>query len=68
MSKRPQITVGEVVRFLSQYPKDLPIFCATSTVNVDESEEKQEFIEDDLKTPCVAIESDGKYVTFGFID
>ena len=64
--KRPQITNGEVIKFLSEYPKDLPVYCAPSMLNIDEPEDTQEFIYDDDKTECVAIESDGKFITFGF--
>ena len=67
---RPQITVGEAIKFLNEYPDDLLIFCATSLVNIDEPEETQEFIEDDRKRPCVAIEGTrhNGYITFGFVE
>lgn len=65
---RPQITVGEAIKFLSQYSDKTPVFCSISEVNIDEPEETQEFIPDDEKKACVAIESDGKSLTFGYIE
>jgi len=70
MRRRPQITVEDVVFYLSKLPGDTPVYCAISIVNEDEPIETQEFISDDKKTPCVAIErvnrDNTKYVTFGF--
>ncbi|MCK4330907.1 hypothetical protein KAX02_13840 [candidate division WOR-3 bacterium] len=65
---RPQITVAEVIRFLSKLPNDLLVFCSVSEVNIDEPEETQEFILDDEKRACVAMETDKKSLTFGYID
>lgn len=63
---RPQLTNGEVIRFLAKRPADAPVFCSISEVNIDEPEETQEFILDDMKRKCVTIESDGKSITFGY--
>lgn len=56
MRKRPQLTVGELKRFLRKLNNDAPVFLAPSVVNIDEPKETQEFILDDEKIKCVAIE------------
>lgn len=62
--KRPQITVDELIKFLQDCPEGLPIFCSESDLN---EEDLCEFIHDEEKEPCVAIEITGnKYVTFGY--
>lgn len=66
--QRPQITVGEVIAFLSDLPSDMPVFCAPSVVDLDVPEETQEVIENDEKVKCVSIGSCSTFMTFGFID
>jgi len=65
---RPQITIEQAIKFMSEYPGDLPVYCAPSMLNEDEPEETQEFIRDDEKIKCVVIESDGKCITFGYVE
>lgn len=65
--KRPQITVGETINFLKQFPDELLISCSESLLNEDEPEATQEFIYDDSKKPCVAIEASTTGIIFGYI-
>ena len=64
--QRPQITNEEVIKFLSKYPDDAPVFCSISEVNLDEPEETQEFVLHEERKKCVAIETNGRSITFGF--
>lgn len=66
--KRPQLTVGEVMDHLSKCDRSLPMFAAPSMLNTDEPEETQEFIYDDNKMVCVAVEFSSQYATLGFIE
>jgi len=68
MRKRPQLTVGEVVDHLSKCDRNLPLFCAASLLNLDEPEETQEFIDDNSRMECVAVEFSSAYATIGFKD
>ncbi len=52
---RPQLTNGELIDFLSKYPRDTKVSAALSEVNVDEPEETQEFILEEESTPVVAV-------------
>lgn len=63
---RPQLTLGQVIEFLGKYSDTLPVYCSTSVVNLDEPVETQEFILWDERSRCVAVECDGKSITFGF--
>lgn len=54
--RRPQLTTGEVVDFMSKYPRNTPVFSGPSLVNEDEPEETQEFILEDECTKVVVIE------------
>jgi hypothetical protein len=66
--QRPQLTIGEVMRFLSKYPEDMPVLCAISEVNLDEPVETQEFILEEEAKTCVAMATDGKTMVFGYVD
>jgi len=63
---RPQITVGELIDFMSKYPKDTLVYSAPSMINLDEPEATQEFILDD-HTPVVAVEYGSNELTIGYI-
>lgn len=68
--QRPQLKVGEVIKFLSELPKNTPIFLGPSIVNLDEPSKTQEFIDWAINEKCVAIEycagSPEKGVTLGW--
>ena len=53
---RPQLTVGEVIDFMSQYPRSTLVSAAPSEVNLDEPVETQEFILSEVSTPVVAVD------------
>ncbi len=63
---RPQLTNAEVVKFLNKFPKDMPIYCSVSEINVDEPVETQEFILHEGRKKCVAVDCNTKSITFGF--
>jgi len=65
---RRVITVGEVINFLSNYPDSTPVYCSVSEVNLDEPVETQEFILEEGKRKCVAVESNGRQIVFGYVE
>ena len=71
--KRPTLTVKEVIDCLSKFPSEADVYLAPSVINEDEPKETQEFILDEDKLPCVAIEGvypweSAKIVTIGYAD
>jgi len=64
--KRPPLTVGKAINFLSKLDKNLPIGIAPSWVNLDEPPETQEFINWEEVRVCVAIEHTPTEVIFGW--
>ena len=71
MRKRPALTVRELRIYLGRLNPNAKVYLAPSIVNLDEPEETQEFICDEHKKKCVAIEATvplikTKYVTLGF--
>lgn len=66
--KRPQITVGEVIKFLQACPGYLLVFCSESEYS---EEEPHELVYDEEKKPCTVIEitescPSERYITFGY--
>ena len=66
MRNRPQLTIGELIDFMSKYPRNTLVYSAPSIINVDEPEETQEFIEME-HTPVVAVEHSVGELTIGYI-
>lgn len=68
MKNRPQITVGELFAFIEKYgiSNKTLLYCAPSEMNIDEPEETQEFILDEEKRKCVAVQLCLGEVTIGY--
>jgi len=64
---RPQLTIGELARFMTRYPKDTLVSVAPSEINDCEPEETQEFILMET-SPAVALEYDSGQIVIGFVD
>lgn len=73
MRKRPTLTVGELMDYLKNVNPKAKIFLAPSLLNLDEPQATQEFIDDDNRKKCVAVESScpisqTKRVTLGYAE
>jgi hypothetical protein len=56
MRKRNALTVGQLIEYLSKYPKEAKVYAAPSLVNLDEPPETQEFIDHEVRTKVVSME------------
>ena len=68
MRPRKQLTIGELIEWLEEKPKDSLLFCAPSEVNLDEPIMTQEFIVEEARKPCVVVESTTGQITFGYVE
>ena len=65
---RPQLTVKELIDFISKYPDDTLVYSAPSEINIDEPIETQEYIFEEESVPVVAISYSVIHeITIGFI-
>ena len=69
MKKRPQVTVGETIRFLQSCPENMLIFCSESEYS---EEEPHELVYEEKTKPCTVIDitescPGERYITFGYV-
>jgi len=58
---RPQLTAGEIIDFISKYPRDTLVSAGPSLLNLDEPVETQEFIMEDEAIPVVSVSYSNPY-------
>jgi hypothetical protein len=68
MRRRPQLTVKEVMSFLAQCDPNAKVFISPSRYCEDMPKNAHEYIDEDRKIKCVAVETHDNIVTFGYAE